>query len=125
MFSTVMSFLDNPMLRAKWGGWALRMLIILVAFVFAYFPIVWIGSASVNETGTLNTQKLIPKQFGFKNYESLLHNEIQLVRDLGDTVKACVRFEDCGDQFKEARTTYQSNNRQSLRPLGLWMWNSI
>ncbi len=41
-----------------WGGW----LIIMLALFFAFFPIVWIMSASVNQTGTLNVQRLIPQE---------------------------------------------------------------
>ncbi|MBN2303326.1 MAG: sugar ABC transporter permease [Anaerolineae bacterium] len=76
MFSAVTDFLQNPMARAKWGSYAGRMLVIVLAFGFAYFPLVWIASASLDETGTLNTQKLIPSQLGLENYKALLDSDI-------------------------------------------------
>lgn len=76
MFSVITNFLNNPMARGKWGGYALRMFLIALAFIFAYFPIVWIASASLNTTGTLNTQELIPDNMGLDNYQELLDSEL-------------------------------------------------
>jgi ABC-type maltose transport system permease subunit len=68
--------LTNKMVRDRWLGYFGRLLIIVVALLFAYFPIVWIGSASVNETGTLNTQRLVPAKFGLNNYHELVNSDI-------------------------------------------------
>ena len=76
MSSAANNVLSNSMLRAKWGGWLARMFVVFLAFLFAYFPIIWIISASLDETGTLNTQKLIPATMGFKNYDTLLSSDI-------------------------------------------------
>jgi arabinogalactan oligomer/maltooligosaccharide transport system permease protein len=55
---------------------ALRTLIILVALIFALFPVVWIISASLNPIGSISTQSLIPKNVHstselFSNYNRL------------------------------------------------------
>jgi ABC-type maltose transport system permease subunit len=68
--------LTNKMVRDRWLSYFGRLLIIVVALLFAYFPIVWIGSASVNETGTLNTQRLVPAKFGLNNYHELVNSDI-------------------------------------------------
>ena len=47
-------------------GW--RHLVGLLALVFALFPVIWAFSASINPTGALQSQKLIPKDPSFKNY---------------------------------------------------------
>jgi arabinogalactan oligomer/maltooligosaccharide transport system permease protein len=68
--------LTNKMVRDRWLGYFGRLLIIAAALLFAYFPIVWIASASVNETGTLNTQRLVPAKFGFNNFHELVNSDI-------------------------------------------------
>jgi len=40
--------------------------------LFSIFPVLWVISASLNPTGTLATQKLIPDHLGFGNYSTLL-----------------------------------------------------
>jgi arabinogalactan oligomer/maltooligosaccharide transport system permease protein len=127
MFSAMVDFLNNPLQRQKWTGWGARMLVIVLAFLFAYFPIVWVASASVNETGTLNTQQLVPDNFGFDNYSDLLDSEIKFTDDLRDRLKSC-SFSDlgaCKDQVSLSVDYYDVLRRQSLRPFGTWMWNSI
>ncbi|MCL4237965.1 MAG: sugar ABC transporter permease [Anaerolineae bacterium] len=47
-----------------------------MALFFAFFPILWIASASFDETGTLNTQRLIPRTSGLGNYDTLLTSNI-------------------------------------------------
>ncbi len=74
--SNLSNVMENKMVRDRWTSYLGRLLIIVVAMVFAFFPIIWIASASVNETGTLNTQHLVPKNFGFENYHTLLNSDI-------------------------------------------------
>jgi ABC-type maltose transport system permease subunit len=50
----------------------IRLVIAAILMVFAIFPILWVISASLNPTGTLATQTLIPKNPGFGNYATLL-----------------------------------------------------
>jgi len=66
----------NKMVRDRWLGYFGRLIIVALALCFAFFPIIWIVSASVNETGTLNTQKLIPPKVGFKNYHDLVNSDL-------------------------------------------------
>ncbi len=53
-------------------GIAARMFVAVLLIIFSVFPILWVISASLNPTGTLATQKLIPKNPGFGNYRTLL-----------------------------------------------------
>ena len=51
-------------------GW--RLLVAVILIVFSIFPVLWMISASLNPTGSLATQKLIPPNPGFENYRTLL-----------------------------------------------------
>jgi arabinogalactan oligomer / maltooligosaccharide transport system permease protein len=53
-------------------GIAIRLVIAVILIIFSVFPIIWMISASLNPTGTLATQTLIPKNAGFDNYRKLL-----------------------------------------------------
>lgn len=68
--------LENKMARDRWLNYLGRLVIILLALAFAFFPILWIASASFDETGTLNTQRLIPRTRGVENYDTLLTSDI-------------------------------------------------
>jgi arabinogalactan oligomer / maltooligosaccharide transport system permease protein len=54
----------------------LQLLLAILAIGFAFFPIIWIVSASFNPTGSLATQKLIPDNFSLANYQDLLTNPL-------------------------------------------------
>jgi arabinogalactan oligomer / maltooligosaccharide transport system permease protein len=54
----------------------LQLLLAILAIGFAFFPIIWIVSASFNPTGSLATQKLIPDNFSLANYPDLLTNPL-------------------------------------------------
>lgn len=49
-----------------------RLVIAAILIVFSIFPVLWMISASLNPTGSLATQTLIPKNAGFENYRELL-----------------------------------------------------
>jgi len=49
-----------------------RLVIAVILIIFSIFPILWMISASLNPTGSLATQKLIPDNPGFGNYRTLL-----------------------------------------------------
>jgi arabinogalactan oligomer/maltooligosaccharide transport system permease protein len=51
-------------------GWRLVVAVILI--IFSIFPILWMISASLNPTGSLATQTLIPPNPGLGNYRTLL-----------------------------------------------------
>jgi len=53
-------------------GVGLRLLLALILIIFSVFPILWVISASLNPTGSLATQTLIPPNPGFDNYRTLL-----------------------------------------------------
>lgn len=74
--SSMSHIMQNKMVRDRWTSYLGRLSIIALAMVFAFFPLIWIASASVNETGTLNTQRLVPKNFGFENYDTLLSSDL-------------------------------------------------
>ena len=48
----------------------IRLVIAVILIAFSIFPILWMISASLNPTGTLATQTLIPKNAGFGNYRN-------------------------------------------------------
>ena len=50
----------------------LRLVIAAILIFFSVFPMVWMISASLNPTGTLASQTLIPPNAGFGNYRELL-----------------------------------------------------
>jgi arabinogalactan oligomer/maltooligosaccharide transport system permease protein len=74
--SNISHILENKMVRDRWLNYLGRMVIIALALFFAFFPLAWVASASVNEMGTLNTQKLIPKNFGYGNYDELFNSTL-------------------------------------------------
>ena len=76
MSSAAMDIMSNKMKRDRWLGYFGRLLIVFLALAFAFFPVIWIASASLNETGTLNTQKLIPTKAGLENYRTLLDSDV-------------------------------------------------
>lgn len=51
---------------------SVRLMIALLLIIFSIFPILWVVSASLNPTGSLATQKLIPDNPGFDNYRVLM-----------------------------------------------------
>ena len=51
-------------------GW--RLIVAVILIIFSIFPVLWMISASLNPTGSLATQKLIPDNPGFGNYQTLL-----------------------------------------------------
>ena len=60
----------------RWlGGNGLRHFVTWIALAFALFPIVWIFSASINPTGSLLQQQLIPDEITWKNYEIFFTGE--------------------------------------------------
>jgi ABC-type maltose transport system permease subunit len=67
---------------------AIRLIIAVFLVAFSIFPIIWMISASLNPTGSLATQTLIPKNAGFDNYRKLLSSiEFPFWRWLGNSIK--------------------------------------
>lgn len=55
---------------------ALRLLVAVIAIIFALFPVLWVISASFNPTGNLATQELFPANPSLNNYQDLLTNPL-------------------------------------------------
>ena len=73
MSSTVpLRGLQSSMKARRAVSVGLRLIVALFLIVFSVFPILWVISASLNPTGSLATQKLIPDNPGFDNYRVLL-----------------------------------------------------
>lgn len=53
-------------------GSALRYVVAIIAITFALFPVIWVISASVNPSGSLASQELIPDNASLANYRVLL-----------------------------------------------------
>jgi ABC-type maltose transport system permease subunit len=52
---------------------ALRLVVALILIFFSIFPVLWIISASFDNSNSLATQSLIPANAGIKNYQRLLN----------------------------------------------------
>lgn len=65
------SWRDSTSSRRRVGT-AIRLIICLGLIFFSVFPILWVISASLNQTGSLATQSLIPANPGLDNYRTLL-----------------------------------------------------
>jgi arabinogalactan oligomer/maltooligosaccharide transport system permease protein len=55
-------------------GW--RHLVAFIALVFALFPALWTLSAAFNPLGTLTSQRLIPSELSFVNFNELLFEDV-------------------------------------------------
>ena len=53
-----------------------RLAVVIVAIVFALFPIIWISSAAFNPTSSMSAQQLIPPNASTANFEELLNDPI-------------------------------------------------
>jgi arabinogalactan oligomer/maltooligosaccharide transport system permease protein len=53
-----------------------RLAVVIVAIVFALFPIIWIISAAFNPTSSMSAQQLIPPNASTANFEELLNDPI-------------------------------------------------
>jgi len=62
--------------RRRRLGLILRLLVAVIAIIFALFPVLWVISASFNPTGNLATQQLIPRNPSTVNYHNLLTNPL-------------------------------------------------
>jgi ABC-type maltose transport system permease subunit len=49
-----------------------RLFIAILLIIFSVFPVLWVISASLNPTGSLATQRLIPENPGMENYQTLM-----------------------------------------------------
>jgi ABC-type maltose transport system permease subunit len=58
---------------SKRVGIVVRLIIAAILIFFAIFPVLWIVSASLDNTNSLATQNLIPANAGFRNYLRLLN----------------------------------------------------
>ena len=56
-------------------GIGIRLLIALVLILFAIFPVLWIVSAALDPTNSLATQKLIPENASFINFQRLFNQD--------------------------------------------------
>ncbi|MFZ6030401.1 MAG: sugar ABC transporter permease [Chloroflexota bacterium] len=54
---------------------AVRLLIAVLLIAFAIFPVLWIISASLDNSNSLATQQLIPANAGFANYRRLFNQD--------------------------------------------------
>ena len=55
----------------------IRLIVAILLIAFAVFPVIWLISASFDNSNSLATQNLIPVQAGFKNYQRLFNLDPQ------------------------------------------------
>jgi ABC-type maltose transport system permease subunit len=53
---------------------SVRLIIAVILIFFSVFPVLWVISASMNPTGSLATQTLIPENPGFGNFNTLVQS---------------------------------------------------
>ena len=53
-----------------------RLVLAVLALMFALFPVIWVFSASINPTGSLVGQALIPSHPTLNNYKALFNNPV-------------------------------------------------
>lgn len=56
-------------------GVAMRLVVAVVLILFSIFPVLWMVSASFDNTNSLASQSLIPLQSGIKNYQRLFNQD--------------------------------------------------
>jgi ABC-type maltose transport system permease subunit len=66
----------GSMQRGKRIALILRIFLAIVMLIFALFPVVWIFSASLNPTGSLVGQPLIPPNPTLANYQKLFNDPV-------------------------------------------------
>lgn len=54
----------------------LRIILAILALLFALFPIIWIFSASIDPSNSLAGQRLIPANATFANYQNLVRSDL-------------------------------------------------
>ncbi len=54
---------------------AIRLVIAVILILFSIFPVLWMISASFDNTNSLATQNLIPLQAGIRNYQRLFNQD--------------------------------------------------
>ncbi len=57
-------------------GYLFRLVVSIVALVFALFPIIWIVSAAFNPSSNMANQSLVPPNASLANFEELLNNPL-------------------------------------------------
>ncbi|MBL8056652.1 MAG: sugar ABC transporter permease [Anaerolineales bacterium] len=91
MSDSVAAQRPRPAGRRRALGLSLRVAIATLLAVFSAFPILWMISASLNPTGSLATQNLIPDNPGLGNYQTLLTSgEFPFWTWFGNSLKVAV-----------------------------------
>lgn len=60
--------------QRKYIGYGIRYVIAAMLVVFAFVPVVWVLSASLNPSGSLTSPEIIPRNPGLGNYTGLFQN---------------------------------------------------
>jgi len=85
--SSIQRFRSSTKVQRRFGI-GIRLVIAVFLIIFSVFPIIWLISASINPSGTLATQTLIPKNAGIGNYRELLASvEFPFWRWFGNSIK--------------------------------------
>lgn len=61
--------------QKRWIGYGIRYVIAALLIVFAFIPVVWVVSASINPSGSLVSARVIPNKPGLGNYTGLFENQ--------------------------------------------------
>ena len=95
----------------------IRLVIAFILIVFSIFPILWMISASLNPTGSLATQTLIPRNAGFGNYQELFNsNEFPFWRWLGNSpIRARLQWFEIGFGHRHPGPEYRAPRKLTRR----------
>lgn len=67
--------------RRRIISYAARYAIAVLLIIFAFIPVVWVVSASINQSGSLVSAEVIPRNAGLQNYRNLFeHNYYPFTR---------------------------------------------
>jgi arabinogalactan oligomer / maltooligosaccharide transport system permease protein len=61
--------------QRKYISYSIRFVIAAILIVFAFIPLVWVLSASFNQSGSLTSPEIIPRNAGLGNYQGLLEHQ--------------------------------------------------
>jgi arabinogalactan oligomer / maltooligosaccharide transport system permease protein len=76
MSSATLTARSSSISRQRRIALVLRILLAILALIFALFPVVWIFSASIDPSNSLATQQLVPRNASFQNYANLLNSDL-------------------------------------------------
>lgn len=67
--------IDFEVLRRKLANYGIRYVVAVILIIFAFVPVVWVVSASFNQSGSLVSVEIIPQNAGLANYRAIFEHQ--------------------------------------------------